>query len=135
LHNFIGGLAIAGIFVTDIRLGIMAWLAAAAHEVPQELGDFGVLTLGGWDKRKALLFNVLSALTFLAGSLLTYVVSFNMDTSFLIPFAAGNFLYIGASDLVPEVRKHKNLGVNIINFISFLIGVSLMLIIKIMLGS
>ena len=58
-----------------------------------------------------------------------------MDISFLVPFAAGNFLYIGASDLVPEVRKHKDLGVNIINFISFLIGVSLMWFIKIVLGS
>jgi len=67
--------------------------------------------------------------------LLAYIVSFNIDISFLIPFAAGNFLYIGASDLVPEVRNHKNPGVNIVNFISFLIGVSLMLIIKIVLGS
>lgn len=135
LHNFIGGLAIAGTFIIDIRLGIMAWLAAAAHEIPQELGDFGVLVHGGWDKRKALLFNVLSALTFLAGGLLTYVISSNMDVSFLIPFAAGNFLYIGAADLVPEIRKHKDLGVNIINFIFFLLGVSLMLLIKIVLGS
>ena len=78
---------------------------------------------------------MLSAHTFLAGGLLTYVISFNMDISFLIPFAAGNFLYIGASDLVPEVRKHKDLGVNIVNFISFLIGVSLMMIIKIEPGS
>lgn len=135
LHNFIGGLAIAGTFVADIRLGIMAWLAAAAHEIPQELGDFGVLVHGGWDKRKALLFNVLSALTFLAGGLLTYAVSFNMDVSFLIPFAAGNFLYIGASDLVPEIRKHTDPGVNITNFIAFLIGVSLMFLIKIWFGS
>ncbi len=135
LHNFIGGLAIAGTFVADIRLGIMAWLAAAAHEIPQELGDFGVLVHGGWDKRKALLFNVLSALTFLAGGLLTYAVSFNIDVSFLIPFAAGNFLYIGASDLVPEIRKHADLKINITNFIFFLIGASLMLLIKVWFGS
>ena len=135
LHNFIGGLAIAGTFIIDIRLGIMAWLAAAAHEVPQELGDFAVLVHGGWDKRKALLFNVLSALTFLAGGLLTYAVSSKMDVSFLIPFAAGNFLYIGASDLVPEIRNHKDPGVNIISFIFFLFGVSLMLLIKIVPGS
>jgi zinc and cadmium transporter len=134
LHNFIGGLAIAGTFIADIRVGIMAWLAAAAHEIPQELGDFGVLVHGGWEKRKALLFNVLSALTFLAGGLLSYAVSFNMDISFLIPFAAGNFIYIGAADLVPEVSRHKDLRINLQNFIAFFVGISLMYIIKVSLG-
>jgi zinc and cadmium transporter len=68
LHNFLGGLSIAGVFIVDIRLGVAAWLAAAAHEVPQELGDFGVLVHGGWKKRTALLFNLLSGLTFLVGA-------------------------------------------------------------------
>jgi zinc and cadmium transporter len=135
LHNFIGGLAIAGTFIADIRLGIMAWLAAAAHEIPQELADFGVLIHGGWEKRKALMFNVLSALTFLVGGLLTYVVSFNLDVSFLIPFAAGNFIYIGASDLVPEVKEHENLRINVVNFLAFIFGLALMLVIKVTLGS
>ncbi len=135
LHNFIGGLAIAGTFLIDIRLGIMAWLAAAAHEIPQELGDFAVLIHGGWEKGKALLFNVLSALTFLLGGLVTYYLSFNLDISFLIPFAAGNFIYIGATDLVPEVNKHKDIKVNLINFAAFIIGILLMLSIKVFLGS
>ncbi|MEJ2141031.1 MAG: ZIP family metal transporter [Gammaproteobacteria bacterium] len=134
LHNFIGGLAIAGTFLVDIRLGIMAWLAAAAHEIPQELGDFGVLIHGGWEKGKALLFNVLSALTFLLGGLVTYAISFNLDISFLIPFAAGNFIYIGATDLVPEVNKHKDIKNNIVNFTAFVIGIILMLLIKILPG-
>lgn len=134
LHNFIGGLAIAGTFLIDIRLGIMAWLAAAAHEIPQELGDFGVLIHGGWEKGKALLFNVLSALTFLLGGLVTYVISFNIDISFLIPFAAGNFIYIGATDLVPEINKHEDITVNIVNYIAFVIGIGLMLLIKIFPG-
>lgn len=133
LHNFIGGLAIAGTFLVDIRLGIMTWLAAAAHEVPQELGDFGVLIHGGWSKGKALLFNVLSALTFLLGGLMAYAVSFNIDIAFLIPFAAGNFIYIGASDLVPEVSKHRELKTNTINFMAFVFGVGLLLIIKVLL--
>lgn len=133
LHNFIGGLAIAGTFLIDIHLGIMAWLAAAAHEIPQELGDFGVLIHGGWEKRKALMFNMLSALTFLLGGLVAYVAAFTIDVSFLIPFAAGNFIYIGASDLIPEIKEHKNLAVNIQNFVAFILGISLMLIIKIML--
>ena len=135
LHNFIGGLAIAGTFIIDIRLGIMAWLAAAAHEIPQELGDFGVLVHGGWEKRKALVFNALSALSFLVGGLLAYALSFNIDISFLIPFAAGNFIYIGASDLVPEVKEHERLDVNILNFLAFISGLALMLIIKVALGS
>jgi len=135
LHNFIGGLAIAGTFLIDIRLGIMTWLAAAAHEIPQELGDFGVLIHGGWDKGKALLFNALSALTFLLGGLVTYFLSSNIDISFLIPFAAGNFIYIGATDLVPEVNRHTDTKVNLINFATFIFGILLMLLIKVFLGS
>lgn len=135
LHNFIGGSAIAGAFIADIRLGITAWLVAAAHEIPQELGDFGVLVHGGWEKRKALMFNVLSALTFLVGGLLTYVMSFNIDVAFLIPFAAGNFIYIGASDLVPEVKEHTNLWVNITNFLAFVSSLTLMLFLKLAMES
>jgi len=134
LHNYIGGLAIAGTFLIDIQLGIMAWLAAAAHEIPQELGDFAVLIHGGWKKKTALLFNVLSALTFLLGGITAYFVSFKVNIDFLIPFAAGNFLYIGASDLVPEVNKHKSFIKNIIHFTSFTMGVALMWLIKTTLG-
>lgn len=134
LHNFIGGLAIAGTFIIDIRLGIMAWLAAAAHEIPQELGDFGVLIHGGWGKGKALLFNVLSGLSFLVGGVTAYIVSFEVNIDFLVPFAAGNFIYIGASDLVPEVNKHGDIKANIIHFLSFVLGIGLMWIIKIILG-
>lgn len=134
LHNFIGGLAIAGAFVADIRLGVMAWLAAAAHEIPQELGDFGVLLHSGWSRGKALLFNVLSALTFLLGGLIAYVAAFRLDVSFLIPFAAGNFIYIGAADLIPEINRHQDSSANIENFAAFAAGVSLMLILKLTLG-
>ncbi|MFA7552849.1 MAG: ZIP family metal transporter [Spongiibacteraceae bacterium] len=131
LHNFIGGAAVAGAFITDIRIGITAWLIAAAHEIPQELGDFGVLVHGGWKKRNALLFNALSALAFLLGGLLTYIASFSIKVEFLIPFAAGNFIYIGASDLIPEVKEKASLQVNIITFLTFNGGLALMLITKI----
>ncbi|MEZ5489153.1 MAG: ZIP family metal transporter [Gammaproteobacteria bacterium] len=127
LHNFVGGLAIAGTFLVDIRLGILAWLAAAAHEIPQELGDFSILLHGGWDKRNALLFNFISGLTFLLGGLLTYTLAFSFDIAFLIPFAAGNFIYIGASDLVPEINKHENFRSNLISYLAFLGGLLLML--------
>lgn len=126
LHNFLGGLAIAGVFLTDVQLGIAAWLAAAAHEVPQELGDFAVLVQGGWKKSRALVFNVASGLTFLIGGLIAYAASKRVDVQWLVPLAAGNFLYIGASDLVPEVNKPHSLGSGIVQFGAFVFGVALM---------
>jgi zinc and cadmium transporter len=128
LHNFLGGLAIGGTFLIDVRLGITAWLAAAAHEVPQELGDFAVLVHGGWRKGQALCFNVLSGLTFLVGGLAAYGLSFQMDVSWLIPFAAGNFLYIGASDLVPEINKSLDRKSAGIHLLSFLLGLAVLLL-------
>jgi zinc and cadmium transporter len=133
LHNFLGGLAIAGTFLIDVRLGITTWLAAAAHEIPQELGDFGVLIHGGWSKSSALLFNVLSGSTFLLGGLVTYALSTQVDISWLIPFAAGNFIYIGVSDLVPEVNKHGEGGGNVIHLLAFGAGLLVLLVARLLL--
>lgn len=130
LHNFIGGLAIASTFLVDIKLGLAAWLAAAAHEVPQELGDFGVLIKSGWSKKNALIFNVISGISFLIGGLVTYFLSFNINMSFLIPFAAGNFIYIGSTDLIPEIKYHENPSSNIIHSLAFIFGLVLMFLIK-----
>lgn len=131
LHNFLGGLGIGAVFVTDIRLGLAAWLAAAAHEVPQELGDFGVLIHGGWSRKKALLFNLLSGLTFLVGGIVAWMASARLQVSFLVPFAAGNFIYIGASDLVPEVNKHRDLSANIVHFLCFVGGLGLLWLMRV----
>jgi len=126
VHNFIGGMAVAGAFLVEVRLGILTWCAAAAHEVPQELGDFGVLVRGGWSKRKALLFNLLSALTFPLGGLVTYAASQSLDVTFLIPFAAGNFIYIACADLVPEIKHHAEVKQNVIHFLCFSGGLLLL---------
>lgn len=126
LHNFLGGLGVAGVFLIDVRLGLAAWLAAAAHEIPQELGDFGVLIHGGWKKRSALLLNLASGLTFLVGGLVAYAASARIEVGFLVPFAAGSFLYIGASDLVPEVNKHRDFATNVVHFASFVAGIALL---------
>jgi zinc and cadmium transporter len=134
LHNFLGGLGVAGVFLVDLRLGIGAWLAAAAHEVPQELGDFGVLVHAGWSKSRALLFNLLSGLTFLIGGLVAYAASASLDVTLLVPFAAGNFVYIGASDLVPEVNKHHSASASLVNFLSFAAGLALLWAIRLALG-
>ena len=130
LHNFLGGLAVAGAFLVDIRLGVATWIAAAAHEVPQELGDFGALVHSGWSKKKALLWNLISGLMFPVGGLITYAVSSQIHTDFLIAFAAGNFIYIGASDLVPEVNKARTLLRNIVHFTAFSAGLVLLLAVR-----
>lgn len=130
LHNFIGGLAVAGAFIIDVRVGITTWLAAAVHEVPQELGDFGILIHGGWGKGRALLFNFISALTFLVGGLVTYAASLTFDVTFLLPFAAGNFIYIAAADLIPEIKHEESLARNSLHFLSFLIGLVLLLAVR-----
>jgi zinc and cadmium transporter len=135
LHNLLGGLAVAGAFIADVRLGIGAWLAAAAHEVPQELGDFAVLVHGGWEKRRALLFNLLSALTFLVGGLLAYGASLSVDVSFLLPFAAGNFIYIAASDLIPEVKEDRDWRMNLLHLACLAAGVALLYLIRVALES
>lgn len=134
LHNLLGGMAVGAAFLADVRLGITTWLAAAAHEIPQELGDFGILVHGGWSPRRALLFNFLSALTFLVGALLAYAAAQRFDTLGLLAFAAGNFIYIGASDLVPEVNKHREMRTNFVHFAAFVAGVAVLAAIRLARG-
>jgi zinc and cadmium transporter len=130
LHNLIGGLSIAGLFLIDFKIGFFAWLGAVFHEIPQELGDYAALVHSGWDKKKALLYNFISSLTFLLGGLITYFISSKIDVSFLIPFAAGNFIYIGATDLIPEVNKYYTIKNNLIHFLFFVVGILLMYILS-----
>ncbi|MCA8943602.1 MAG: ZIP family metal transporter, partial [Planctomycetes bacterium] len=127
LHNLLGGLSIGAVFVVDLRLGIMDWLAAAAHEIPQELGDFGVLVHGGWRRSRALLYNLLSALTFPIGMLVAWSVSDGFDIAWLIPFGAGNFLYIGCADLIPEVKRTDTVRNTVVHFVCFALGMVLLL--------
>jgi zinc and cadmium transporter len=135
LHNLLGGMAMASAFLVDPRLGIATWLAEAAHELPQELGEYGVLLHGGWSRRQALAVNVLSSLPFLAGGVLTWAASLQIDVAFLVPFAAGNFLYIAASDLIPEVNRHHRLATAALHFAAFAAGVLVLLAIRIGLES
>ena len=131
VHNFLGGMFVGASFVDSVQVGVSAWLAAAAHEVPQELGDFAVLVHGGWSPSQALLFNFLSSLTFLLGGLVAYATSKAINVDFLLAFAAGNFLYIGGSDLIPEVKHYHGVRVNTTHFLSFTAGMVLLLAIRI----
>lgn len=127
-HNFLGGLGIASTFLIDPRAGVIAWFAAAAHEVPQELGDFGVLVHGGWPWRSALFWNVVSALTFPVGGVLAYFASRRFDVAGLVLFGAGNFIYIAASDLIPEIKGQTSLRAALLNFILLVVGLALMFV-------
>jgi len=133
IHNFIDGMIIAASFVTDMRLGVITTLAVAAHEIPQEIGDFGILVYGGFSKSKALLFNLLSALTAMAGAVIAYF-SFNQIVwlkGFLIPFTAGGFLYIALVDLIPELHKEAEKDNMALQFITIISGLLLMWLLKI----
>ncbi|MFH1440401.1 MAG: ZIP family metal transporter [Candidatus Woesearchaeota archaeon] len=128
VHNFIDGLIIAASFIVDIHLGIITSFAIALHEIPQEIGDFGVLIHGGFSKTKALFMNFLTALTAILGGIAGFFLSGYLDNSmmFLLPFAAGGFIYIAASDLIPEIRKELQFKKYLISFGVFLLGILIM---------
>jgi zinc and cadmium transporter len=127
IHNFIGGLSIASTFLINPQAGVVAWVAAAAHEVPQELGDFGILVHGGFSQRRALLWNLASALTFPVGAVLAYVASQQFEVAGLVLFGAGNFIYIAASDLVPEIKSNRSLSTALLHFGLFAAGLAITL--------
>lgn len=128
IHNFIDGLIIAAAFTADVRLGVVSSVALVFHEIPQELGDFGVLTFSGMRKNKALMWNFLVALTSVVGGVLGFFLLEKSQTlvNSLLPLAAGSFLYISASDLIPELKQETNLKKSLISFVLFLIGLILM---------
>ncbi len=127
LHNLIGGLAVGSAFVVDIRLGIITWLVAAAHEIPQEMGDFGILVHSGWRPRNALVYNLVSALTFPVGGLIAYGFAGRVDVAILLPFAAGTFIYIALADLLPETTAATTgLRAKLVHTLSFTAGLAVL---------
>ena len=134
VHNFIDGAIIAAGFVISKNLGIATTLAVIAHEIPQEISDFGVLIYGGFTKLKALLFNFISALTSVLGAIFGYFIFRYAEifTTYLLPIAAGGFIYIFASDLIPELHRETNLSKSIMSFIFFIIGLLTMVSLKLL---
>lgn len=125
VHNFIDGVAIAATFLTSIPLGIVTTLAVAAHEIPQEVGDFGILLHRGLAKNKVLLFNIGSALTALLGAIATFLLGEAIADilPMLLAITAGFFIYIAASDLIPEIHHENRKGFAFIESVLLLIGV------------
>jgi len=136
IHNFIDGLIIAATFLINIPLGITTVFAIALHEIPQEIGDFGVLLYSGFKKRRALMLNFATALTVIAGGIAGFLLSIYIEkmTKFLLPIAAGGFIYIALSDMIPELRKETKFKSFLVNLAVLLLGIGLMYAVK-MLGA
>ena len=132
IHNFIDGLIIGTTFLVSIELGLITTFAIALHEIPQEIGDFGVLVHGGYKKKKALILNYLIATTVILGGVMGYYLSNIVESliPLIIPIAAGGFIYIAASDLMPELRKETKLKKSLSSIALFIIGLLLMYLVK-----
>ena len=127
MHNLVDGVLIAAAFMTDIHLGIVTALAIAAHEIPQEVGDFVVLLHSGFSRRKALLFNVLSSLATIVGALLAYWSLSDMQhlLPYVLAVAASSFIYIAVADLIPGLHKRAEASATIQQVVLIAAGVSL----------
>jgi zinc and cadmium transporter len=130
VHNFIDGLIIGGSYIVSIPVGVATTTAVILHEIPQEIGDFGVLLHGGFTRKKALALNFLTALTAVAGTLVALMAGYFMQNvgMFLLPFAAGGFIYIASADLIPELHKDSvELRKSLLQLVFFTLGIGIML--------
>jgi zinc and cadmium transporter len=131
IHNFIDGMIIAASFILSYDLGVATTLAVIFHEIPQEIGDFGVLIYGGLTRRRALAYNFVSALTAVVGALTVYFLAYIQGVEhFLVPFAAGGFIYIAATDLMPELHKRTQAKESLTQLAAVLSGIGLMSILQ-----
>jgi len=132
VHNFLDGMIIAASFSVSVPIGITTTLAVILHEIPQEIGDFGILVHGGLSVKKALFLNFLSALTAVVGGVIflaigPYVASYRF---YLLPVTAGGFLYIAGSDLIPELHHgtDTNFATAFWQFLLIILGILVMVL-------
>lgn len=134
VHNFIDGLVIAGSFLAGVPVGLVTATAIALHEIPQEIGDYGVLVYGGFDRRRALVLNYLTQATVIVGGVVGFYLTdvIRSVPSVILPFAAGSFIYIASSDLIPEIKQTDDLHRSLLYFVVFTVGIGLMLGIRLL---
>ncbi len=125
LHNFLDGMIIASSYLTSIPLGMSVTFAIALHELPQEIGDYGILLASGLDRKTALGYNFLSAASAFLGGLLVYAFSLQLEgiDEIFIAFAAGGFLYIATADLLPELHKERAFKKSLQQILCILLGI------------
>ncbi len=127
LHNFIDGAIVAGAFLSSPQLGIATTIAVALHEIPQELGDFGILVHAGLSPRRALALNFLSGLVGIVGAIFVLVTAeIGGIEDLLLPFTAGAFVYIAATDLIPELHKEPEMGRSFVQLAGLVGGIAIM---------
>ena len=127
IHNFVDGVLIAAAFVTDVKLGIVTSLAVAAHEIPQEVGDFAILLASGYSQKKALFYNMLASLSTVLGGILAYfsLAGLHASLPYFLALAASSFIYIAVADLIPSLHKKTDLKASIQQIILIVAGVLL----------
>lgn len=127
IHNFGDGAIIGAAFLISTPIGITTALAVIAHEIPHELSDFTILIHGGFSYGKALWYNFLSAVTAILGTIIVLSLAgvFAELHQYLLPFAAGNFIYIASSDLIPELHKKSRLGTSLVQVTLLTLGIML----------
>lgn len=124
IHNFIDGMIIGASFLISVPVGLATTLAVILHEIPQEIGDFAVLLHAGYTKARALWLNFLSALLAIAGVLTIFVLGEKQSlTLWVLPIAAGGFIYIAVADLIPELQKTKKIKHTILQIVAVITGV------------
>jgi zinc and cadmium transporter len=127
IHNFVDGVLIAAAFLTDVQLGIVTSLAVAAHEIPQEVGDFAILLHSGYSKSKALFYNMLASLTTVMGGILAYFGLEDLHDSlpYFLALAASSFIYIAVADLIPSLHKKTDMKTSLQQIALIAMGVFL----------
>lgn len=131
-HNLLDGMVIAAAYLVSIPAGVVTTVAVMLHEIPQEIGDFGVLVYGGFEPKKALLYNFVSGLAAVVGAILSLVIGTQVEgyAAYLLPLTAGSFIYIAGSDLIPELHHHHSYPASksVWQLVMILLGVGVMLV-------
>lgn len=132
VHNFSDGVIIAVSYLVNFNVGLATTLAVIFHEIPHEIGNFSVLLYAGYSRKRAILYNFLSALTSILGAILTLIIGsqFNYLMIYLLPVSAGGFLYIASADFIPELKKEEGIKKSLGQLVSLLAGILIIGLIK-----
>jgi zinc and cadmium transporter len=132
IHNFLDGVAIASSFLISPEIGIATTIAVIFHEIPQEIADVSVLVYSGWNKARILVINFLTALTAMLGVVLVFVLTNFIEDleKYLVPVAAGQFIYIALADLLPVIHRKAGVKKYIVEIAAFIIGLIIMFLLQ-----